>query len=585
MGTDTGRFDGVLTRRRALAGGAAVAGGIAGGCLNPVDRLFGGSTTEPVAVEILTLPADEDEDATRIARQLLDRLRAVGIEATITLLPPLQLQERVLLQQDFDIYVGTMPVPRDPGFLRGLLHSRYIERLGWENPFGFTNATLSEALDEQRYQTGPQRIDTFREVQRTVASEQPYTPLVVEQAIASVGTDRFDQWMTVPARDPLWLAGIEYVGDGGDRSLTVATTDREITQNTNPIRPRFGELDVTTTYLYDRLARYYDGALRPWLAESWSREGSELTVRLRPELHWHDGAALTASDVAFTYRFLADTSLGESDVPLPAPRFQNAVSLVEAVAAPDDRTVRLSVDAAGIAALAPLTVPLLPEHVWSSRTAVTDPKRGLTEAMTRANTDPVGSGPLAFESRVEWERLDLTRFDDHPLNREGSDLFDVQFSPLSFTDLRFLIAPSDVTAVEHIEQGTADVTAPNLRSSAVSRIVRSDEQSLLVTPSRTMYHVGYNCRRQPLRNPNFRRAVARLLDKGAVASGAFDGFADPATSPLIDTTWVPSSLRWDGSDPEVPFSGEDGELNTETAKRQFVDAGYVYSDDGQLIYR
>lgn len=576
-----------ITRRRALAGGAAIAGGIVGGCLNPVDRLLGGSTAEQLSVQIATLPADEDEDATKITRQLVDRLEAIGIETEMIPLPPLQLQEEVLLRRNYDMYVAPMAVPHDPNFLRPLLHSRYIELVGWQNPFGFTNATLDEKLDAQRMQTGPDRIRTMNEIQDIVVSEQPYTPLIREQAIAAIGTDRFEGWTKYNSRDPMWLLGLERTDvSPNDDSLTVGTTAIETTETANPLRPRFSEFNPTRSLLYDQLARYFNGEYGSWLAESFTEEnGSDyVRVRLRPNLRWHDGRQLTPSDVEFTYRFLADTSLGAAEAPLPAPTYQDRITAVDDIEIVGERTLRIRVDADGNAGMRAFTVPLLPEHIWEERTEVTDPEQGLTEAMTWENPEPIGCGPLAYEDRNRKQWIDMVRFGSHPINRNTQSLLNVQFTPVAFSDIRFQVVSSDANTLDLIEEGLADVTTPDLRSSVVSRIARSDEISLHVTPSRTVYHVGFNERKRPMRNPNFRRAVARVLNKRNIANSIFGGFADPIASPLIDNTWIPESLQWRETDPELPFIGSESELDVEAAREQFVEAGYVYTDDGKLIY-
>jgi peptide/nickel transport system substrate-binding protein len=204
--------------------------------------------------------------------------------------------------------------------------------------------------------------------------------------------------------------------------------------------------------------------------------------------------------------------------------------------------------------------------------------------MTWENPEPVGCGPLAFEGRNRKERIDFARFDSHPINRDEGSLLNAQFSPVAFSDLRFQIVSSDANTLDLIDEDMADLTTPDLRSSVVSRIARSDNKALLVTPSRTVYHVGFNTRKRPMRNPNFRRAVAQVLDKQNIANELFDGFADPIASPLIDNTWLPQSLQWRGSDPEVPFIGSDGTLDVEAARKKFTEAGFVYTDDEELIY-
>jgi peptide/nickel transport system substrate-binding protein len=81
-----------------------------------------------------------------------------------------------------------------------------------------------------------------------------------------------------------------------------------------------------------------------------------------------------------------------------------------------------------------------------------------------------------------------------------------------------------------------------------------------------------------------RRAIARRFDKEYLVDSVFDGHADPLTTPMVGDKWVPPSLRWDGSDPEVPFAGTGGELDVEQARQYFEDAGLQYTDEGRLVY-
>jgi peptide/nickel transport system substrate-binding protein len=58
-----------------------------------------------------------------------------------------------------------------------------------------------------------------------------------------------------------------------------------------------------------------------------------------------------------------------------------------------------------------------------------------------------------------------------------------------------------------------------------------------------------------------------------------DGYARPAVGPLQGTAWYPDDLAWDDGNPIVPFLGENGELNAESARESFREAGYQYDDD------
>lgn len=100
------------------------------------------------------------------------------------------------------------------------------------------------------------------------------------------------------------------------------------------------------------------------------------------------------------------------------------------------------------------------------------------------------------------------------------------------------------------------------------------------------YHIGYNTRRAPLSNPRFRRVLASLIDKQTLVDVAFDGYAEPAASPLAATPeWVPSDLRWEDreTDPVHPFVGESGSLDSETARNRLREVGYRFDEEGRLL--
>ena len=576
-----------LTRRQVVAGGAAAGSGLFGGCLGSMQQFLGLSSLNQVSLRVIAPPADWDRRANQIAGKLVERLKKVGIDARFPLVPPKQFRKQVLYDRDFDLYVGTMPIGHDPDYLRPLLTSTYTDALGWQNPFGFADISLDESLAEQHRQTGEERTNTIRRVIDTVAGEQPFVPIATDQAIAAISTDTFEGWERAPLRDPIWLLELEPASDSAtDETLRLTAKDGSITQQLNPLVPWINEFDLVTSLLYDPLARYYDGAVRPWLVEEdWSiaPDADEVTVSLRPDLYWHDGEPITAEDIAFTYDFLDDTALGNADARYPAPRFQGQAQAVDTVTVVDDRTARFRVDASAATAPGLLTAPLLPKHVWRSRTGVSNARRGITQAIGHDNTGAVGSGPMTLESRSEGESVRFSRFEEHPLNRDDGSILADRFGQVAFSELVLSVSPSDLTMLASLQEG-ADVTVPFLDNKVVSGIANRDNLSLATSASRTLYHVGFNARRRPLRNPSFRRAVAHLVNKAGIVESIFDGYAEPRTTPVRSDSWIPQDLKWNNDDPEVPFVGVEDELFIENAREHFSNAGYHYTDEDILVY-
>lgn len=373
----------------------------------------------------------------------------------------------------------------------------------------------------------------------------------------------------------------------------------------------------------------------------------KVEVRLRDGLRWHDGQQLSAYDVGFTYAFLQDTSLGAAIRPIPAERFGAHVSTIEDVTVTNSR--RLTITFAGATetiAKRALTVPILPAHIWRRRTQIdrgSDRAARTTLAITTPNQSAVGSGPLQFAAD-NGDTVEFARFDDHFLWRsalaqaEDDDLThpsnestesslndstdeqpdeaslndstdeqldgtslqaaaqpsDESFAPLpeafggrpAFDSVTVRVVSADGSAVELLTSGAVDATMTNLGPETSGDIEDDPDLERIAYQSNGFYHLGFNTRRQPLRNPNVRRLIARLVDKAALADETFGGYGVPIASPLAGTDWLADSLRWDdetGLDPEVPFIGTDGELAVERVRERFRSLGYQFTADNELI--
>jgi peptide/nickel transport system substrate-binding protein len=634
------------TRRAALAAlGSTVA---TSGCVRRVEAILNRRTPEQVSLTIKAPPADDDVQATRIARFLATRLKEVGIEAQVTPLAREELWRNVLLNHDFDLYVGQLPKVYDPDRLRSLLHSRFDAEPGWQNPFGYANLSVDDLLEAQRRQSGARRHETVVSIQTSIARDQPFTVVAVPYEVRARRNDTVAGWGRDGLHDVLGYLSLSRESPDPDverstaetstraattptetqatetappttaeRPLRVTITDARPTENLNPVAVEFRGQEVATDLLYDPLARRVDGQIRPWLAAEWHWRSTAASptadVTLREDLRWHDGERLTAEDVTFTYQFLQDTSLGSLETPVPAPRFRGRASLVESAEVIDDRRLRIKfANATPAVALRALTVPLLPEHVWSDLTgqakvAGIDMQTPATEALVWGNRSPTGSGPFAFDSATYRESLVLEPFEDHFLARgetgdpawdgvdeSGGDVDDSprgevadlpeRYATLSDAgSLRFTVVPSSGAAVELLGSDEADASGSPLHPSLVPAIGRDESLSLSAHESRSVYHVGYNLRRSPLRNPRFRRAVARLLDKPYLVDEVFDAYARPAASPLAGTPWLADDLAWTSEDPELPFPGSNGTLDVSRAREAFAEAGYRFTDDGRLV--
>ncbi|MFC5277495.1 ABC transporter substrate-binding protein [Halorubrum rubrum] len=608
---------GPISRREALAGIGLAVG--SAGCVGRARNIAGRDGSSQLVLEIRTTPADEDPNGIRIARALAENLSAVGVDARVETMNGTDLHRTVLLNHDFDVFVGqyTEVLPFDPDALYGLVYSGFAAEAGWQNPFGFTNLETDEHLEAQRIADGSDRDDAVAELLTDVCEKQPFTVVAFPDALAATRADRFVGWETGPPVSATGLFRMEYVDAEDDEdpvTLRLVTTDGRISENWNPIAAEYRRYGTFMSLLYDRLTVVDDGTVVPWLARSWEWHDPEtLEIELRSST-WHDGEPLTADDVAFTYGFLRDTSMGNAETPVPASQFRGRGSIVESTTVVDDSTVRLRIGETGAEVTKrALQVPILPQHVWSDR-AETATVGGFefdletTEALVIPNEEPVGSGPMRFVEATPGERVVFERNPDHFLARAGSadgddgnsggstaedegwgSIPDAYRGKPSFDRLEVAVVGSDVEAVQWVADGHADGTVSNLGPDSVPRIGRESGVRLVSTRSAAFYYVGYNARRAPLSNPRFRGIVASLVDKATLVDDAFAGYAQPAGNPLAASPeWVPEDLRWDderGEDPVYPFHGTDGSVDVEATRESLRDIGYRFDESDRLLAR
>ncbi|RKD97499.1 ABC transporter substrate-binding protein [Halopiger aswanensis] len=642
---DDGGRDGSRVSRRAMLAAAGTGAAVStSGCIRRVRSIVNREDVDPLSLTITTLPADGDRESIQLAREIAAALETVGIDVSIEMRSNEEFLRAILINQEFDVYVGRHPGDTDPSYLYEALHSRYADERGWQNPFGYANLAFDEFLEAQRAAEGDDRQAAVQDTLEALAVEQPFVPLCVPDEYRLVRTDRFTGWGDGHPASQLGYLGLERgpalesadgaageaaAADGDEpTALRAAHVDARPSQNLNPLSAEYRNRGTIIDLLYDSLAvtpvssTDFDGAdledddetsadteddgaasdtdeatpttdLEPWLAADWEWDeaGETMTVELRENCRFHDDEPLTADDIRFTYRFLADTGLGELEVDAPSPLYQGRVDAVESVDRLDEYRLEITVDASRAVGERALTVPILPKHIWKPRAAAADVPGyrvalGTSEALVTNNVPPVGSGPYQFATRSEREHVTLERFNDHFTTRDAVTL------PGATPDrIRFLIDPRSASAIERVETNEADITSTALESYVVDDLLADAEAgelpedvTVLESKSWLFYHLGFNTRKAPFSNPRFRRCVAQVLDKQWFVETVFDGHARPIAAPVTEE-WTPDSLRWGGEDPETPFLGTDGEIDVAAAREAFEAAGFSFDSEGRLRVR
>ncbi len=266
---------------------------------------------------------------------------------------------------------------------------------------------------------------------------------------------------------------------------------------------------------------------QPYLAEqlpkldtdSWkvSPDGQmETTYRLRPNLIWHDGQPLTASDFVFALKVFKTPGLQFS----PKPQDQ-----IESISAPDPRTVviRWSSLYPGAAVLQDRQFEPLPEHILGTPYATIALDSAAVEGFNNLpfwSSEYVGAGPYRL---ARWERgafLEGVGFPEHVLGQPRIDRVVVRFQGDENAVLAAVLAGDlDLTTNLTLRFEQAMVLKQNWVAAGKGEVLFGF--NALVT-NEMQFRPEY-LKEPGLLDVRVRQALASTVDKQALLDGLFNG--------------------------------------------------------------
>ena len=295
------------------------------------------------------------------------------------------------------------------------------------------------------------------------------------------------------------------------RGATVLFASGADLQTINPLLTQHPLARQVQRYvLLTTLARY-DSALtpEPYLARRWSWSGDRrtLTFVLHPGVRWHDGAATTARDVAWTLTRARDPATGY-------PRLTDLAQL-QAVSAPDDSTVVLRFAAPQPRFPDVLTdLAILPAHLLD-----TVPALRLRRASW--NERPVGNGPFRFVAHEPNRRWVFAANPGFPQALGG---------PPKLDRLIVVVVDEPTTKLAALTSGELDFAG--IQPAHASFVRRDPALAVRTFPLLLSYGIVLNTRRPPFDDLATRRAVNAAVDRREIVDGYLYGFGVPATGPV-----------------------------------------------------
>ena len=237
-----------------------------------------------------------------------------------------------------------------------------------------------------------------------------------------------------------------------------------------------------------------DGDLTPAIAESYtvSEDRKTYTFTLREGVKFHNGDTVTAEDVIWSIeRCAAATETGIVQV--------EAFSVIEAIEAPDERTVTITISEPSNEFISYMTTAVLPADYDQQDTA------------------PVGTGPFKFVSRTAQDSVVLEKFGEY------------WGTPAYLDKVTLKIIENADSLMMSLQSGAIDLCS-HLTSTQVAQL--GGDFDVAEGTMNLIQALYLNNAEKPFDDVRVRQALCYAVDKQEIIDLAFDGYGSPIGSSM-----------------------------------------------------
>lgn len=304
-----------------------------------------------------------------------------------------------------------------------------------------------------------------------------------------------------------------------------------------------------------------DGTLKNALAEDYqvSPDNLKYTFKLKKDLKFSDGTALTAEDVAFTFTVFHDKSYdGPADIVKDAhikggqDYRDGKVSSIEGIKVIDPLTIEFTtteVNATALAAIGEL-------EILSKAYYGKDYKQGNLGYMKDMFTKPVGAGPYKLDKFVAGQEAQLTANENYYLGKPKVEKLIYKFT-------------TDETNVQLLQTGETDMDAPAVSKDQVEQLKEMAFLDSTLYRTNGYGYIAFNHKLDKFKDKRVRQALTYGLNRQEIVDAVYQGYAD-----VID---VPQSKQsWSYTDDVTKYN-----FDLEKAKKLLDEAGWKVGADGK----
>jgi peptide/nickel transport system substrate-binding protein len=286
-------------------------------------------------------------------------------------------------------------------------------------------------------------------------------------------------------------------------------------QSMDPLFARTGNNQMTAMHIYDRLVISLPNASSaPGLAESWKNvDPKTWNVKLRANVKFHDGSALTAKDVVYSM----DRA---SKVPNSPATFGSSTANIAKMEIVDDLNIKFTTKEPD---------PNFIDNVGTIYIVNEKTTTGATSADFNGKAAN-GTGPYKFVSWTPGEKMELVRNDAYWGEKPAYDKVTVRYitndaarvaALLSgAVDMIDLVPPADLAKLRQ---------DPNIRISETASVrliylaLNQDDKIVSMTDA-----AGKPLEKNPFKDARVRNAISLMIDRSTLVDRILQGQGEPA---------------------------------------------------------
>lgn len=313
---------------------------------------------------------------------------------------------------------------------------------------------------------------------------------------------------------------------GGELVLPITHVD-----TLNPLLTRDKQLYYFNNLIYEGLfALDKNGDIKNVLVDTYtlSEDGRTIQIVLKNDVQWHDGKALTSSDVKFTIdtlRYGAVNALyGEILSDVYRPSRLGDLSHIISTRTNGEKSISIEFDKSYSNALESLIFPIIPRHGFEGLS-----DRNAYKAASNKDYDfkPIGTGPYKVENYEKLKRIELvaneTWWGDKPY----------------ISKIIGQIIPDKEATITSFESGIIDVTT--ILDIDWEKYNENKNIDIYEYISSNYEFIGFNFNRNIFKDEGgkaIRKAIAYAIDRNAIIQNVYLGHATTIDVPIWPNSWL-----------------------------------------------